>query len=208
MFRFIQLFLLAFFLTTAVSSYAQRDTVFWFAAPDVSAGVGQVPVKLCFQSYDQAATITVTQPANGAFVPLTLTMPAFSSDSINLSSVIAQIESPAGNVISNNGIKISSTGLINTVYEVIAPNNKESFSLKGGKALGINFYTPFQKHWDNAATTPATYSGIEVVATLNNTTVLITPRTAITGHAANATFSVVLNAGQTVCRRGPLVKGK
>lgn len=201
MFRFIQLFLLAFFLTTAVSSHAQRDTVFWFAAPDVSAGVGQIPVKLRFQSYDQAATITVTQPANGAFVPLTLTMPAFSSDSIDLSSLIAQVESPAGNVISNNGIKISSTGLINAVYEVIAPNNKESFSLKGGKALGINFYTPFQKHWDNAATTPATYSGIEVVATLNNTTVLITPRTAITGHAANATFSVVLNAGQTYSAR-------
>ncbi len=201
MFRFIQLFLLAFFLTTAVSSYAQRDTVFWFAAPDVSAGVGQVPVKLRFQTYDQAATITVTQPANGAFVPLTLTMPAFSSDSIDLSSVIAQIESPAGDIISNNGIKISATGLINAVYEVIAPSNKESFSLKGGKALGTNFYTPFQKFWNNAVTTPATYSGIEVVAILNNTTVLITPRTAITGHAANATFSVVLNAGQTYSAR-------
>ena len=201
MFRFIQLFLLAFILTITVSSHAQRDTVFWFAAPDVSAGVGQIPVKLRFQSYDQAAIITVTQPANGAFIPLTLTMPAFSSDSIDLSSVIAQIESPAGNVISNNGIKISSTGLINTVFEVIASNNKESFSLKGGKALGINFYTPFQKFWNNAVTTPATYSGIEVVATLNNTTVLITPRTAITGHATNATFSVVLNAGQTYSAR-------
>ena len=201
MFRFIQLFLLAFGLAATVSSHAQRDTVFWFAAPDVSAGVGQNPVKLRFQSYDQPATITVTQPANGAFVPLTLTMPAFSSDSIDLSSVLAQIESPAANVVSNNGIKISSTGLINAVYEVIAPNNKESFSLKGRKALGINFYTPFQKFWNNEVTTPATYSGIEIVATLNNTTVLITPRTAITGHAANATFSVVLNAGQTYSAR-------
>lgn len=202
MFRFIQLFLFAFLLTaTAVNSIAQRDTEFWFAAPDVSAGVGQIPVKLRFQSYDQAATITVTQPANGAFVPLTLTMPAFSSDSIDLSSVIAQIESPAANAVSNNGIRITSTGLINTVYEVIAPNNKESFSLKGGKALGTNFYTPFQKHWDNAVTTPATYSGFEIVATQNNTTVLITPRTAITGHAANATFSVILNEGQTYSAR-------
>ena len=66
MFRFIQLFLLAFSLTTAVSSYAQRDTVFWFAAPDVSSGVGQDPVMLRFQTYDQPATITVSQPANGA----------------------------------------------------------------------------------------------------------------------------------------------
>lgn len=201
MFRFIQLFLFAVFLTTAISSHAQRDTVFWFAAPDVSSGVGQVPVKLRFQSYDQAATITVTQPANGAFVPMTLTMPAFSSDSMDLSSVIAQIESPVANAASNNGLKISSTGLINAAYEVIAPNNKESFSLKGGKALGTNFYTPFQKFWANAVTTPATYSGIEIVATMNNTTVLITPRTDITGHLANATFSVVLNAGQTYSAR-------
>lgn len=199
--RFLQLSLIALFLTTAVSSFAQRDTVFWFAAPDVSSGVGQVPVKLRFQSYDQPATITVSQPANGSFVPLTLTMPAFSSDSLDLSSVISQVESPAANVVSNNGIKISSTGLINADYEVIAPGNKESFSLKGGKALGINFYTPFQKFWDNAATSPATYSGIEIVATMNNTTVLITPRTAITGHAANATFSIVLNAGQTYSAR-------
>jgi gliding motility-associated-like protein len=201
MFRFIQLFLLAFSLTATVGSYAQRDTVFWFAAPDVSSGVGQTPVMLRFQTFDQAATISVSQPANGAFVPLTLTMPAFSSDSINLSSVLAQIESPVGNVVSNNGMKITSTGLINAVYEINAPNNKVSFSLKGGKALGTNFYTPFQKFWNNAATTPATYSGIEIIAALNNTTVLITPRTDITGHLANATFSVVLNAGQTYSAR-------
>ncbi|MNJ90733.1 Protease 1 precursor [compost metagenome] len=201
MFRFIQLFLLAFSLTTALNSVAQRDTVFWFAAPDVSAGVGQTPVMLRFQSYDQPAVITVRQPANGAFVPITLTMPAFSSDSLNLSTLIAQIESPAANVVSNNGIKISSTGRINAVYEVNALANKESFSLKGGKALGTNFYTPFQKFWNTATTTPASYSGIEIVASENNTTVLITPRTAITGHAANATFSVVLNAGQTYSAR-------
>lgn len=201
MFRFIQLSLLAFSLTTTVSSIAQRDTVFWFAAPDVSNGVGQVPVMLRFQTYGQPAFITVSQPANGAFVPLTLNMSTFSSDSINLSSVIAQIESPSGNTISNNGIKISSTGLINAAYEVNAPNNKENFSLKGGKALGTNFYTPFQKFWNNAATTPATYSGIEIVASMNNTTVLITPRTDITGHLANASFSVVLNAGQTYSAR-------
>lgn len=201
MFRFLQLFLLAIFFSSAIHSIAQRDTVFWFAAPDVSTGVGQVPVMLRFQSYDQPATITVSQPANVAFIPMTLTMPAFSSDSLNLSTFIAQIESPNGDVISNNGLKISATGLINVVYEVNAPTNKESFSLKGSKALGTNFYTPFQKHWNNAVTSPATYSGIEIVASTNNTTVLITPRTAITGHAANATFSVVLNAGQTYSAR-------
>jgi gliding motility-associated-like protein len=201
MFRFIQLSLFAFFLTITVSSFAQRDTVFWFAAPDVSSGVGQVPVMLRLQSYDQPATIVVTQPANGSFVPISLTMPAFSSDSINLSSVIAQIESPNGDIVSNNGLKISSNEPINVIYQVNAPNNKESFSLKGSRALGTNFYTPFQKFWDNAATTPGTYSGFEIVAVQNNTTVLITPRTAITGHAANATFSVVLNAGQTYSAR-------
>src|SRR5205814_5647147 len=38
---------------------------------------------------------------------------------------------------------------------------------------------------------------IEIVATQNNTTVLITPRSKITGHLQNTSFSIILNKGQT-----------
>lgn len=196
-----RLFLILFLGFHCFFVAAQRDTVFWFAAPDISSSVGESPVKLRFQSYDFPATITVSQPANGAFVPMTLTMPIFSSDSMDLTPFLAQIESPNGNVVGNNGLKIVSTSAINVIYDLNAPSNKELFSMKGSRALGTDFYTPFQKHWDNAVTTPTSYSGFEIVASENATTVLITPRTAITGHAANVTFSITLNAGQTYSAR-------
>lgn len=193
--------LFTFLIYFQLSFFAQRDTVFWFAAPDVSSGVGQTPVFLRFQAYDQTAAIIVSQPANGAFVPINLVVPSFSSDSVDLTALLTSIESPAANLVSNNGLKITSTSLISVSYDVNAVNNKEQFSLKGSKALGNNFYTPFQKFWATSITTPSSYSGFEIVASQNATTVLITPKTAITGHAANATFSITLNAGQTYSAR-------
>lgn len=200
----MKLFLLSFlllFLSSTSISFAQRDTVFWFAAPEVSSGAGDSPVLLRFQSYAQPATITVSQPANGSFVPMTLNLVPNATGTINLTPFLSSIESPVANAASNNGLKITATNKVNAAYEVNAVNNKETFSLKGGKALGTDFYIPAQKFWTTSTTTPASYSGVEIVATENNTTVLITPRTDITGHLANVTFSIVLNAGQTYSMR-------
>jgi len=196
--RFIIL-LTAIFTSNALS--AQIDTVFWFAAPEVSASTGDSPIYLRFLTYDSPATVTVSQPANGSFTPVTLTIAANTIDSVNLTAFLAQVESPAANAVSNNGLKIVSTSFISAFYELKAPTNKEIFSLKGQKAIGTNFYTPFQYAWNNGATTPASFSSIEIVATENATTVLVTPKTAITGHAANVTFSITLNAGQTYSAR-------
>lgn len=188
-------------------SVAQQDTVFWFAAPDISSGDGQSPIYLKFQSYSSPATVTVTQPADGLFTPIIVNLAAYSNDSINLTSLISMVESPAANTIENNGLKISSTSSITAFYEVGAGSSKEIFSLKGNKSLGTNFYTPFQKDFNNAVVAPATFSSIEIIATEDNTTVLITPRTAITGHAANVTFSITLNEGETYSARDMNVTG-
>lgn len=196
-----RLLLLTLFVIQGHALFAQRDTVFWFAAPDISSAVGESPVLLRFESYNQPVSITVSQPSNGSFVPLSLTLNAFTSDSLNITAFLAQIESPGADIVSNNGLKISSTGPVNVVYVINSSQNKETFSLKGNRALGTDFYTPFQKQYDNATTTPESYSGFEIVATQNATTVLITPRTAIAGHAANVTFSVTLSAGQTYSAR-------
>lgn len=195
------IFIILFTSSLSFSAISQIDTLFWFAAPAISSGSGDNPVFLRFLTYDQTATITVSQPANGAFIPINLTIPANTVDSINLTAFLAQIESPAGNVISNNGLKITSTTKISAFYELRAASNKEIFSLKGIKALGTNFYTPFQKALNTAVTAPVSFSSIEIVATLDNTTVLITPRTAITGHVINTTFSITLNKGQTYSAR-------
>lgn len=185
----------------SVSGFSQQDTVFWFSAPDISSAEGQSPIYLRFQSYSSPATITVTQPANGAFVPVVLNLTANDADSINLTPFIASVESPSANTINTTGIKISSTSNITAYYEVAAASNREIFSLKGTKALGTNFYTPFQKFWNNAVVAPATFSSIEIVATQDNTTILITPKTAITGHVANVTYSINLDEGETYSAR-------
>lgn len=176
-------------------SFSQKDTLFWFAAPDYSNGLGESPVFLNVTSYDNPATVQISIPANIGFTPINVVLTANSFQSIDLTSFISQIESPSSNTINNNGLKITSTSLVSVTYEVNSTNNKEIVSLKGNAGIGDNFYVPFQKHWENASGTPK--SSIEIVATENNTTVLITPKTAIVGHAANSTFSILLNEGQT-----------
>jgi gliding motility-associated-like protein len=188
-------------LLFAHSAKGQIDTIFWFAAPEIAASTGDSPVGFRLLSYDQPSTVTVSQPANPGFVPIVVTLPASSVQTIDLTPFLSATESPAANTVSNNGFRIAATANISAFYALDAAASREHFSLKGQNGLGMNYYLPFQKFWAVGTTTPVSYSGFEIVATENNTTVLITPRTAITGHAANVSFSVTLNAGQTYSAR-------
>ena len=47
---------MALFLVSA-GAYAQIDTEFWFAAPDLEVNHAQEPVRFCIVSYDEAATV-------------------------------------------------------------------------------------------------------------------------------------------------------
>ncbi len=190
------------FLLIQQSVSAQIDTLFWFAPPEVAASAGDSPIYLRFMTYAQSADITVSAPATGSSLPTqTLTVPANSLDSIDLTPFLSSVESPAANVASPNGIKIEATNNISVFYELKSATNKEFFSLKGIKALGDNFYTPFQDFWDNGVTTPASFSSIDIVATEDNTTILITPRTAVGANPQDVTFSVTLNEGETYSAR-------
>ncbi len=193
-FLFTTLFILTFFLNVK----SQIDTSFWFVAPDISQGLGDRPIYLYFNTYSQAATLKVRQPANGAFVAITKVIPANSIDSVNLTAFIATIENNTANSVLNNGLYISSTQKISVLYSIRSATNKEYLSLKGPKALGVDFYVPMQEFWNQApATSPKSFSSFDIVASQNNTTVLITPKTTIIGHAANATFTVLLQQGQS-----------
>jgi gliding motility-associated-like protein len=194
-------FWLLIFSFLPISLYAQIDTAFWFAAPNISSSIGDNPIYLRLLTYQSPATVTISQPANVGFTPIVISIPANQVDSVNLSAFLADIESPAANAVSNNGIKISSTAPINANYEVRASANREVFSLKGSRGLGTNFYTPFQKFWNSGVSTPASFSSIEVIASEDNTTVLITPRANVVGNTANVSFSVILNRGQTYSAR-------
>jgi hypothetical protein len=186
------------FLTLCLNVKSQIDTSFWFVAPDISSGLGDGPIYLYFNTYSQAAVVKVSQPANPGFTQITRSIPANSIDSVDLTAFIASIENNTPNAVLNRGLYISSTQKISALYSIRSAANKEYYSLKGPKALGTDFYIPMQEFWNQApATSPKSFSSIEIVASKNNTTVLITPKTNIIGHAANATYSVLLQQGQS-----------
>jgi gliding motility-associated-like protein len=196
-----RLMLLLALFSIGKQSYAQQDTLFYFAAPEISSAVGDSPITLRLMSYNLASTVTITQPANGGFVPIVVAIPANSVSNVDLTPFLAAVESPGADIVSNNGLKIVATEIITCYYELSNGTNKEIFSLKGNKAFGDNFYTPFQKQWDNAVIAPATFTSIDIVATQNATTVAITPKTNVVGNVVGTTYNVVLNEGETYSAR-------
>ncbi len=198
------LFLLLFFFVFLVKPKAQVDTSFWFVAPDISATMGQSPIELHIQTYSQAATVHVVTPANSTTtgINLNLNIAANSLNVSNLTPSITGVESAPTNSVSNKGIYISSNANISVYYTIGSGNNKEMISLKGQRAKGVDFYTPFPN--SILSTTSFTDAGVgfDVVATNTGvTTILITPRAACVGRAKNVTFAKTLLQGETFSMR-------
>ncbi len=185
---------------------AQKDTEFWFVAPEISQGANNYdrPVAFRFSTYDLPANITISQPANPAFPVQTLNIAANTSGIFEFPPYFDVVENTPANTILNKGFLIKSTSPITAYYEVIGEfqSNPEIFSLKGKNALGTSFFVPFQNKIENSsAYSPLPYSSFDIVATEDNTTVSVTPKQNIVGHSANLTFNINLNRGQTYSAR-------
>ncbi|MBH83787.1 MAG: hypothetical protein CMP70_03845 [Flavobacteriales bacterium] len=193
------LFLFFLFCTSALKTNAQTDTAFWFVAPEVWAGHSDSPIYLRFASFDNPATISITQPANAGFPQQTVSLNANDAQSINLTNWLDIIENKPVNQILNYGIYISSTAPITAYYEEASTNNPDLISLKGKNALGTEFYTPFQNLLNSQYS--QSKAGIDIVATEDNTYIEITPTQNLIGYTANTTMSINLNRGQTYSLR-------
>lgn len=189
----ILIFSLVFLMIFANSTFAQTDTVFWFAAPEVAASHEDRPILLRLSSADQLCNVTISQPANPNFTAISVQIQPFSTQSVNLTPYIEMIENKPANTILNYGLLIKATAEITAYYEVGILYNPEIFALKGQNALGTEFYTPFQ----NFANNGVGFSSFDIVATDDNTILTITPTNNIVGYSANTTFTVNLNKGQT-----------
>ena len=188
----------------SIVSFAQLDTSFWFVAPEVSQHNNpnnfDRPIKLVISSMQSTpTTVTITQPANNSFAPIQQTVPTLGNVSVDLTNFISSIETSPTNTVLNTGLHVVSSQAVNVYYEVgITGVNPEIFALKGKSALGTSFVMPGQNEYMNGDTyNPTPYNRLDIVATQNGTTVTITPRVAIQGHAAGTPFTVTLNAGQT-----------
>ncbi|MEJ8820128.1 T9SS type B sorting domain-containing protein [Lacibacter sp. H407] len=192
--------ILTCFLLSTLSTFAQIDTEFWFAAPDISSSTGlDQPAFLRIASFKEAGTITISQPAAGGLPTQVINLPANSSASIDLTAWLGSIECGPGNAVQNKGIRIVSTAQISVYYEVNhTSRNPELFVLKGKNALGNDFFISSQNAGPNTSThNPLPYSSFNIVASDDNTSVTITPSKNIVGHAAGVPFTITLNRGQT-----------
>lgn len=192
-------------------TFSQTDKEFWFAAPEITSTHEDRPIFLRISTYSQAATVTISIPANNTVTPVTFNVPANTTFSQNLSANptnwIDLLENSGLDAVQNKGLYITSTANINAYYEVLGTRasdnkvlNSDIFPLKGSRALGTKFYTPFQNQLDNATTSDA-WSSFDIVATEDNTTITITPTKDIVNHAAGVPFTITLNKGQTYSAR-------
>lgn len=202
---------LIFFLLLSLWSLkikSQVDQTFWFVAPEVSSNETynwwfDRPIFFHFSTSSNSAIVTISFPANPSIFPIILNISPNSSISYDITSLIDNIENKPANTVLNKGVLITSTSPINCYYEVVSTYNTatpEIFSLKGESALGLEFYIPSQNFFDNASFfnyQPTPYSSFDIIASEDNTTVTITPKAPIVGHAANTPFSIQLNKGQT-----------
>ena len=81
--------LLLLFSICGLNSFAQTDTEFWFAVPDVTKGHGHDNpggrhALLTFSTFDMASTVTISMPADARFVPIQIVIPPRTSKTVNL----------------------------------------------------------------------------------------------------------------------------
>jgi gliding motility-associated-like protein len=176
---------------------AQTDTEFWFVAPEITSGHGDSPIVLRVSANELPADIVLSQPATNAFTPIVLTIPAGTTQTIDLTPFKDLLENQPPDQVLDKGLLLQSSVPVTAYYEVNYSNNPEIFALKGTNALGTEFYTPFSTNYDNGIFTPAARSGFEIVATEDSTTITITPTANLIGHPAGVPFSINLNRGQS-----------
>ena len=189
----MKVYLVILFLLSGFLVLAQVDTEFWLVIPEASENHGDEPLLLRISTLENEADITVSQPANENFEPINIYLSPNSTETIDLTPRKNSVENRPPNTILNKGILIESSQKITAYYELGGGGNPEIFTLKGSNAIGTDFYIPSQNIYHNAEG----WEAFDIVATEDNTTVTITPSSAIVGHASGQPFTITLNRGET-----------
>ena len=119
---------------------AQIDQEFWFGAPDLTQGTqGEIngnafrdrPIQVVISTLTDPAQITIWQPANLSFAPIVVNLGPSSTQTVNLTAWLNQIETREIDSVMNTGILIRSTAPITAYYELGAAANRDLIALKG-----------------------------------------------------------------------------
>ena len=183
--------------------YAQVDTEFWFAPPEISSGHGDSPLVLRISTQELPATVRVSLPANNNFELANFTLPPNATRVVDLSIQKFLLETGSYNTVMNTGMHIVSTGPITAYYEEASFYNAEIFVLKGKNAVGRRFIIAAQNFYDNSRDySPLPYFSFDIVATRNNTVIKVRSTKPLLGHQNNV-ITIRLNAGETYSFRKP-----
>jgi gliding motility-associated-like protein len=188
--------------------HGQTGTEFWVAPPDVTYlhnSPGDEPIFFNVTAGNTAAVVTIEQPARPSFnggTPIVLNVPANSSVRYNMTSLKAQLETRPTNTVCQTGLHITSTANITCYYESSNSNNPDIIALKGTNGLGTEFYIPLHKHTpfrnhDFGNNANMAFASFDIVATENNTLVLINSPVNVDGHPTGSPFTVLLQRGET-----------
>src|SRR5690606_28835425 len=127
-------FVITLLLAVYGTAFGQVDTLFWFAAPELTKGDfnGRLPpsqqtmdrpIQLRITAFAQAATVTISQPAGAGagYMPVqTINVPAGGTMSFNLTQWIDSLECKPADRVLNYGLKISSTEPVTIYYEIVS----------------------------------------------------------------------------------------
>ena len=177
---------------------AQVDTEFWFAPPEITSGHGDLPIILRVSAQAEPATVQVFQPARENTLLASFTIPANTTEVIDLSTSRSYLETFIPNTVMSTGLHIISSAPVTAYYEEASFFNAEIFVLKGKNALGKKFILPAQDRFDNSGEyRPIPYFSFDVVATKDNTIVKVWPTSPLEGHESDSVITVRLNKGET-----------
>lgn len=191
---------LLIFSLFSLTVHAQIDREFWFAVPEAASGHGDSPIYLRISAFDTRAQVMVDVPASSSFKPIRVAVNANSSATVSLTNFKSFLELIDPNTKKNNGLRIRSNQPIAVYYEIDNNLNRDIFTLKGKNGLGTHFFTPFQNVYKNANYQPLSISSIDVVATEDNTEIIVNPTSRLFGTGFNQ-VKVTLDRGQTYSLR-------
>src|SRR5690554_2358857 len=181
-------------LFLSLNAFAQIDTEFWFACPDLNKDHAEEPIYLHIMSFSHEATVSVSQPANPSFTPIVRTLTPNDFTAIKLTPSVVETTTGNGNEVRNTGLLIESTAEISAYY-LSWNDNSEAYALKGRNALGTEFLIPSQFDYRNCQGGEKSKNTVEIVAAEDGIVVTIIPSKSCVGHAANIPFNIILNRG-------------
>lgn len=199
----MQRWLVILLLSISLGAFAQLDTEFWFAPPEISEEHADRPVYIRIFG-DRNTVVSVTFPSNPSLASATDIIPVSGYLRVRLDAYLDELE-PQVTGIHQSGIHIEATAAVSAYYEVLGTGsigivNSDIFSLKGRNALGQDFYCTFQSIYGNHPTS-GSISGIDLVATEDQTEVVIHAR-----DKAGVFFDTIivqLDKGETYSYQAP-----